>query len=95
MHSIFLERNKDVNHGQAVTRLITNEHLNINALDENNNTILHLMAMNINDNYYAPYFHKSNPHGNYGSVAKNFLLFESGVLNSNSSYFSYLSGNLI
>lgn len=65
LHEIFLKKNPDFNHGQAIKELIQQENLDINAKDEDGNTILHLMSIHIYRNYHNPYLEKSNPEGKF------------------------------
>ncbi|WP_419418424.1 hypothetical protein ACNVED_07615 [Legionella sp. D16C41] len=65
LHDVFLKKNSDMNHGQAIYDLLKHDNLDINAQDEQGNTVLHIMAMYISSNYHNPYFHKPNPEGKF------------------------------
>ncbi|STX29832.1 Uncharacterised protein [Legionella beliardensis] len=65
LHNVFLSKNRDINHGMAIQNLIRDNGLDINEQDELGNTVLHTMAIHITENYYNPYFHKSNPEGKF------------------------------
>lgn len=65
LHDIFLSENPDFDHSQAIRELIEKENLDINAKDNDGNTILHLMATYIYKNYHNPFFIKDNPKGKF------------------------------
>ena len=61
LHEIFLNNKKDFDHGKTIKELVQREGLNINAVDEDGNSVLHIMAMHVYENYHNPYFYKVKP----------------------------------